>query len=82
LLSGFTLQRQASPDKVSSGPGRKRTSSEHEDFGVLGEGAHVVDAQDLDNATDHTVEEAERPGVAGWPFRSWLVKLRNELLDL
>ena len=56
--------------------------AEQVDPGVLGEGVHVVDAQDLDNATDHTVEEAERPGVAGWPFRSWLVKLRNELLDL
>jgi hypothetical protein len=57
--------------------------AEQVDPGVLGEGVHVVDAQDLDNATNHAVEEeAERPGVAGSPFRSWLVKPRNELLDL
>jgi hypothetical protein len=42
----------------------------------------VVDAQDLDNATDYAVEEAERHGVAKLPFRSWLVKLRIGLSDL
>jgi hypothetical protein len=56
--------------------------AEQVDPGVLGEGVHVVDAQDLDDATNDAVEEAERHGVAKVPFQSWLVKLRIELLDL
>jgi hypothetical protein len=47
--------------------------AEDQDLRVLGDGVHVVDVQELDDATDEAVE-AERHGVAASPFQSWLVK--------
>jgi hypothetical protein len=36
--------------------------AKHQNLRVLGDGVHVVDAQELDDATDQAVEEAERHG--------------------
>ena len=55
--------------------------AEHQDLGVLGDGVHPVDAQELDDATDQAVEEAERHGAAGSLVRSCLVKPTIGLLD-
>ena len=55
--------------------------AEHQDLRILGDGVHPVDAQELDDATDQAVEEAERHGVAGSPSRSCLVKPTIGLLD-
>ncbi len=47
----------------------------HQDLGVLGDGVHAVHRQDLDDATNKTVEEAERHGSARSLLGSFLVKL-------
>lgn len=36
--------------------------AKNEDLGILGDGVHVMDAQELEDATDQAVEEAERHG--------------------
>jgi hypothetical protein len=55
--------------------------TKHQDLRILGDGVHVVDPKELDDATDQAIEEAERHGVAGSRFRSCLVKLTIGLLD-
>ena len=35
--------------------------AQHEDLGVLGDGVHPVDPDQLDDASDQAVEEAECP---------------------
>jgi hypothetical protein len=55
--------------------------TKHEDLRILGDGVHVVDTNEVDDATDQVIQEAERHGVAGSPFRSCLVKLTIGLLD-
>jgi hypothetical protein len=41
-----------------------------QDVRILGDGVHVVNAKELNDATEQSMEEAERHGVAGWPSRS------------
>jgi hypothetical protein len=55
--------------------------TQHQDLCVLGDGVHAMDRQDLDDATDYAVEEAECHGTAGSRLGSCLVKLAIPLLD-
>lgn len=55
--------------------------AQHEDLGVVGSGVHVVDGQDLKDATDQAVEEAERHRSARSLFTTCLVKSAIKLLD-
>ena len=55
--------------------------AQHEHLGVLGSGVHVVDGQDLKDATDEAVEEAERHTSPRSLFTTCLVKSAIKLLD-
>lgn len=55
--------------------------AQHQDLGVLGDGVHVVDREDLDDATYQAIEEAERHGAAPSLLVSCQVKSESELLD-
>ena len=55
--------------------------AEEQDLRIFGDGVRLADAKGLNDATDQLIQEAERQGVAGWPSRSWLVKLTIAFLD-
>ena len=49
--------------------------AEHEDLRVLGLGIHPMDANDLNDAPDETVEQGEGYDRQASPSVSWLVKV-------
>jgi len=55
--------------------------AQHQDLCVLGDGVHVVDRRDLEDATDQAIEKAEGDGSAGSLLESCQVKPGIVLLD-
>jgi len=49
--------------------------AEYEDLSVLGRGIHPMDANDLNDAPDETVEKGQGHDQQASPSRLWLVKL-------
>jgi hypothetical protein len=78
-------------DQGTVGPTGARTAdlaAEHgqlvaqdDNLGVLREGAHPLDAEQLEQATGEAVEERWRRGGRAWPIASSLIKTTSELLD-
>src|SRR5664280_803812 len=86
LSPGFSRNKTGQEgDEGTVGPGEAETGdlpvqhgqlvAEYEDLSVLGRGIHPMNANDLHDAPDETVEEGQGEERQASPSVSWLVKL-------